>query len=46
MRAQKQVVSGQSVKSNGISLRRLRAADALGDAVLDAFYFQYLGNPC
>ena len=46
MRAQKQVVSGQSVKSNAY-LGRLRAAeDALADAVLDVFYFQYLGNPC
>ena len=44
MRTQKQVVSGQSVKSN---LSRLRAdEDALADAVLDVFYFHYLGNPC
>ena len=44
MRAQKQVVSGQSVKSNAISVVLRAAEDALADAVLDVFYFQYLGN--
>ena len=46
MRAQKQVISGQSVKSNAISVLLREAEDALADAVLDVFYFQYLGNPC
>ena len=44
MRAQKQMVTVNEKLRN---LRRLRAAeDALADAVLDDFYFQYLGNPC
>ena len=46
MRAQKQVVSGQSVKSNAISVGLRAADDFPADAVLDVFYFQSLGNPC
>ena len=46
MRAQKQVVS-EHICEKKRNPRRLRAAeDALADAVLDVFYFQYLGNPC
>ena len=40
MRAQKQVVSGQSVKSNAISV--VLEQPKIADAVLAVFYFQYL----
>ena len=41
MRAQKQVVSGQSLKSNAISVFGEQP-----NMLLVVFYFQYLGNPC